>query len=152
MKTLTMILLCGLLAGCGLVEAYVDGIGNIFKTDKQRLDELVPRMDKWLGQTKDALIKQRGLPSGCTTLMSGEEVCEWVRGGTTAPSTSCHPNAVTGRQDCYTSRGSNWEHRFLYTFDRDGIAREWLYTGYFGRRSSSDPKPSAEPVPVSKPE
>lgn len=146
MNRFGMILFCGLLTGCGLVEAYVDGVSNIFKTDSQRLDELVPRLDSRLGQSKDAHIKRKGLPSGCTTLTTGEEVCEWRRGGATSPTMNCSPNIVTGGQNCNTSGGGSWEHRVMYTFDREGIAREWVYSGSWGNRRSRDPKPSpAEP-------
>ena len=141
MNRLVVILVCGLLTGCALVGGYIDGVSDMFKTNRQRLDEIVPVLDSNLGRSKDDQIKRRGLPSGCTTLTSGEEACEWRIGGTTAHTTSCFPNMVTGGQNCGTSGGGSWEHRFMFTYDREGIAQEWVYSGSWGRRSSRDPKP-----------
>jgi hypothetical protein len=77
-------------------------------------EEQAARLNKWLGKHKDERVKTIGLPDRCAVLSSGEETCEWIK------------------------RGITWEHRMVFTFDKDGIAQQWSYNGHNGSFTSAD--------------
>lgn len=142
MKRLGLIVLCGVLSGCGLVEVYVDGISNIFKTDRQRLDELALKWNAAIGtRSKDDQIKKAGPPERCATLKDGNEACLWRFGGVSGGGSYSN---ISGQG---SSSVSSWEHRLTWTYDKDGIAREWSYGGSWGQRTSKDPAPTVAPSP-----
>jgi hypothetical protein len=126
MKILIVILFL-LLSGCsymmcaaGFCDAY----------DSERLNAMESKWNQWLGKTKDERIKDMGPPDKCAVLDSGEEVCEWRRGGVSGGGSY---NPYTGVGD---SSVSSWEHRIIFTYDKDRIARAWSYRGSLGQRSS----------------
>jgi hypothetical protein len=97
-----------------------------------RKAEAATTLNRYLGKHKDEFIKKNGPPTGCTTLATGEETCEWIRSGMSGGGSY---SANTGHAD---SSVSTWEHRVIYTYDRDRIAREWSYRGNLGAFSNTD--------------
>jgi hypothetical protein len=97
---------------------------------EEQLDQLELQWNQWLGKTKDERIKSVGPPDKCETLTTREEVCEWRSGGVSGG----------GSYSAHTGSGSSsissWEHRRIFTYDRDHIARSWSYHGSFGQRRS----------------
>lgn len=122
------------LSGCGIFEIYSD-IGTVLFLGREgiaekRLNEMTPSWNLWLGKAKDERIRKMGPPEQCAILQTGEEVCTWAL------------------------FSPNYQQKLSYTYDRQGIAREWNYVGDWGRRSSRDPlpAPSSEPAPPAKSE
>lgn len=132
-------ILCLSLSGCsymmcsaGFCDAYYS----------EQLDEMESKWNQWLGKTKDERMKADGPPSKCLLLSDGGEVCEWVSGGVSGGGSY---NPYTGFGD---SSVSSWEHRRIFTYDRDHIARAWSYRGSLGQRSS---KGANAPLPPNSP-
>ena len=44
----------------------------------QEIKESAVQWDQWLGSTKDARIKEMGIPTRCHSFKDGGEVCEWT--------------------------------------------------------------------------
>lgn len=80
----------------------------------QELKEYSAKWDQWLGTTKDARIKEMGIPTKCHSFTDGGEVCEW-----TFPT-----------QDGKTET-------IGFTFDARGRACKWAYRGFYGQHQSS---------------
>lgn len=126
MKIIGLLLLGVSMTGCShsLCEA------GIFCTAYEQLDRAELQWNQWLGKTKDERIKAVGPPDRCETLTTGEEVCEWRSGG------------VSGGGSYSDGQGSSsvssWEHRRIFTYDRDHITRSWSYSGSLGQRHSKD--------------
>ncbi len=121
MQILTLLLLMMLASGCSLTrEAY----------NQEKLDEWEVRWNQWLGKSKDERIKNIGPPDLCSSLTDGGEVCEWRSGGVSGD----------GSYSAHTGYGassvSSWEHRRIFVYDRDHIARAWSYQGTLGARDS----------------
>src|SRR5437867_642935 len=121
---------CWVMTGCGALEGLGDEIGSLFKTSSQYREEQAESLNKWLGKHKDERIRTKGPPDRCTALSTGEESCEWTKRGISGG------GSASGGQG--SSSFSSWEHRAVYTFDREGIARQWSYNGYWGSFTSAD--------------
>jgi hypothetical protein len=80
----------------------------------QDLEGFAKQYDGWLGSTKDARIKEMGIPTRCHTFAEGGEVCEW-----TIP----------------TQDGRN--ETIGLTFDTKGRACQWSYRGFYGQKKSN---------------
>ncbi len=130
MKNLAVFMCCFVMTGCGALEGVGDEIGSLFKTSSQYREEQAARFNSWLGKHKDELIKKVGPPEKCAVLSSGEESCEWSKRGISGG------GSASGGQG--SSSFSSWEHRVVFTFDKDGIARQWSYNGKFGSFTSAD--------------
>jgi hypothetical protein len=72
-----------------------------------------PQWNGWLGKTKDDRMVVEGPPDRCAPLQNGGEVCEW------------------------RSVGAAWEHRRIFVYDREHVARSWTYQGTWGTRRSA---------------
>lgn len=103
------------------------------------------RYDPWIGQHKDAQIKKLGPPTSCSRLSNGEEVCEWDR------------SFLSVGKD----GGGTVNKRTRYVYDKNGVVREWGYSGPYGllgffqtNMNSTDPiqPASTEPTLPSRPE
>jgi hypothetical protein len=79
----------------------------------QEMDGYTKQYDEWLGSTKDARIKDMGIPTRCHTFAEGGEVCEW-----TLP----------------TQDGRN--ETIGLTFDTKGRTCQWSYRGFYGQTKS----------------
>jgi hypothetical protein len=109
--------------------------------------ELDQKFNQWLGQSKDDRIRQAGPPVSCTTLKTGEEVCEWIVQGQRGSAMNCVPNYATGGSLCHGGGGGSYEHHLIYTYNQNGIATFWSYRGSLGSRTSYDSavtKPSTQ--------
>lgn len=128
MRTVALLFLMMLTSGCSyMLCAY--GLGcDVYYQEK--LDEWEIGWNQWLGKSKDERIKKAGPPDKCASLTDGGEVCEWRSGGVSGGGSY---SAHTGYG---SSSVSSWEHRRLFTYDRDHIARAWSYQGTFGSRES----------------
>jgi hypothetical protein len=80
----------------------------------QDLEGHVQQYDQWIGSTKDARIKEMGIPAKCHSFTDGGEVCEW-----TIP----------------TQDGRN--ETIGLTFDTKGRTCQWAYRGFYGQRKSN---------------
>ena len=80
----------------------------------QDLEGYSKQYDDWLGSTKDARIREMGIPTKCHSFAEGGEVCEW-----TMP----------------TQDGRN--ETIGLTFDTRGKACQWDYRGFYGRQKST---------------
>lgn len=80
----------------------------------QDLEGYSKQYDEWLGSTKDARIREMGIPTRCHSFADGGEVCEW-----TVP----------------TQDGRN--ETIGLTFDTKGKACQWAYRGFYGRQKSA---------------
>jgi hypothetical protein len=80
----------------------------------QEIDGSSKQYDQWLGSTKDARIREMGIPTRCHTYTEGGEVCEW-----TVPTHD-------GRSDTIG-----------LTFDTKGKTCQWTYRGFYGRQKSA---------------
>jgi hypothetical protein len=80
----------------------------------QDLEGYSKQYDEWLGSTKDARIREMGIPTKCHAFSDGGEVCEW-----TVP----------------TQDGRN--ETIGLTFDMKGKACQWAYRGFYGRQKSA---------------
>ncbi len=96
----------------------------------EQLDEMAPLWDQWLGKTKDERIKSEGPPDKCEVLVTGEEVCEWRSGGISGQ------GSYSAHSGYGQSSSSSWEHRRIFTYDKNHIARAWSYRGSLGIRNS----------------
>lgn len=85
----------------------------------QEIKESAVQWDQWLGSTKDARIKEMGIPTRCHSFKDGGEVCEW-----TMPT-----------QDGKTET-------IGLTFDAKGHACQWAYRGFYGQGKSKATCPS----------
>ena len=110
------------LSGCDTVMCNLGNCGPL-------LDEAQVGWDGWLGKSKDDRIKSIGLPASCTTLTSGEEMCEWRDGGVSGGG-SYNPNFGG------SSSVSSYEHKRIFIYDKNHIAVGWSYQGSWGTRSS----------------
>jgi hypothetical protein len=97
-----------------------------------RKAEAATTFNRYLGKHKDEFIKKNGPPTSCVNLASGEETCEWTRGGMSGGGSYSANTGYGG------SSVSTWEHRIIYTYDRDHMAREWSYRGALGAFSNAD--------------
>jgi hypothetical protein len=92
-------------------------------------------LNSWLGISKDERVKRVGVPTACTVLSTGEEVCDWVNHRLAGSSFSY--------ADKYGGVGSGFldteEHRVTFTYDREHIARFWSYNGSLGSFTSQAP-------------
>jgi len=114
------------LIGCGEVrpERPVDSFRAFFDLEGAKAD-IAQQLNSWLGKSKNDRIKRYGPPTKCAHLDSKEEVCEWYYGG------------IEGSGSGNTSQVSSWERHIVYTYDENGIAKEWTLTGSLGEMSSS---------------
>lgn len=129
MRLLALLLLAMLTTGCSSYMLCANGLG-CEAYYKEKLDENEIEWNQWLGKFKDERIKKAGPPDKCASLTDGGEVCEWRSGGVSGGGSY---SAHTGYG---SSSVSSWEHRRLFTYDRDHIARAWSYHGTFGSRDS----------------
>ena|SRR2546427_3166326 len=128
MKIIWLLLLGILVTGCSyMLCASGISCGAYYK---EQLDAMEPQWNQWIGKTKDERIKAMGPPDKCETLTTGEEVCEWRSSGVSGGGSY---SAQTGYG---SSSVSSWEHRRIFTYDRDHIARSWSYRGSWGQRHS----------------
>src|SRR5437867_4108285 len=109
MRIISLFLSALLMAGCA--------------TYSDRRQEQADRLNNWLGTTKDARVIKIGAPDRCTPLKSGGEACEWIRSGMTGGGSYLEG---TG-----SSHVTTWEHRVVFTYDHEGIAKYWSYRGSF---------------------
>ena len=130
MKNLAVFMCCLVMTACGAMEGVGDNIASLFKTSSQYREESAARFNKWLGKHKDERIKAIGPPVKCAVLSSGEESCEWSKSGISGS------GSASGGQG--SSSFSSWEHRVIFTYDREGIARQWSYNGNLGSFTSAD--------------
>jgi hypothetical protein len=112
---------------------------GLYCSAQEQLDRAEPQWNQWLGKTKDERIKALGPPDKCETLTTGEEVCEWRSGGVTGGGSYSNEHG--------SSSVSSWEHRRIFTYDRDHIARSLSYSGSLGQRHSKpmDKLPNKSP-------
>jgi hypothetical protein len=80
----------------------------------QDLEGYAAQYDQWLGSTKDARIKEMGIPTRCHAFKDGGEVCEW-----TVPTQD-------GRSEMIG-----------LTFGANGKACQWSYRGFYGQKKSN---------------
>jgi hypothetical protein len=80
----------------------------------QEIEGYTKQYDAWLGSTKDARIKDMGIPTRCHTFAEGGEVCEWT---------------------VQTQDGRN--ETIGFTFDTKGRACQWAYRGFYGQKKSN---------------
>ena len=92
------------------------------------LNRFKHRFDSMIGQHKDSLVRDMGVPHECIPLRSGE-ACQWIqRGGTdTGP--------ISGAEGIGMIK--NDEALNLY-FDKKQVACEWRYDGFYGVQRSRD--------------
>jgi len=86
------------------------------------------RLDPGIGKPKTEQVTKMGEPVQCTPNPKGGEVCLW------------HDK---GMAEGGTSEASM--HQVYYSFDKTGVAREWDYRGVYGKLSSRDLAPDAQP-------
>ena len=128
MRILVLLVLMMLTSGCSyMLCAY--GL-SCDAYHQEMLDAREVKWDQWLGKSKDERIKKEGPPDKCASLTDGGEVCEWRSGGVSGGGSY---SAHTGYG---SSSVSSWEHRILFTYDCDHIARAWSYHGTLGSRES----------------
>ena len=101
-------------------------IWSVFSGNKEFVRK---RLDPWLGKSKAELVAKLGDPVQCTPNPKGGTVCLWhdkgmAEGGTSEPSM----------------------HQVYYSLDDQGVAREWDYRGVYGKLSSRDALPEAQPA------
>ena len=101
-------------------------IWSMFGSNKEFVRK---RLDPWLGKSKAELVAKLGDPVQCTPNPKGGVVCLWhdkgmAEGGTSDPSM----------------------HQVYYSLDAQGVAREWDYRGVYGKLSSRDAVPEAQPA------
>lgn len=80
----------------------------------QELEDYSKQYDGWMGSTKDARIKEMGIPTRCHSFAGGGEVCEW---------------------SIPTQDGRN--ETIGLTFDTKGRACQWAYRGFYGQKKSN---------------
>ncbi|HJR77431.1 MAG TPA: hypothetical protein VJ805_10670 [Nitrospiraceae bacterium] len=80
----------------------------------QEMEGYTKQYDQWLGTTKDARIKEMGIPAKCHTFSDGGEVCEW------SVQTQDGRNETVG-----------------LTFDKQGKTCQWSYRGFYGQKKSN---------------
>jgi hypothetical protein len=131
--TIAIVVLSTVLPGCVLRELM---------QERQR-EEITTKLNMWLGKTKDDRIRRVGSSTQCAKLNSGEETCDWVFRGVANNSLYCSQDGV-----CKGGGGGSWENHTIFTFDQDGIAREWNYWGSWGELSSRIPETAARPAPL----
>jgi hypothetical protein len=96
--------------------------------------ELVDRrFNVWLGKSKDDRIRVAGPPEQCAPLQSAEEACTWRSVGIDGTSVSRFVTVTS------------WAHQVVFIYDKNGIARQWHYSGSWGERASSDKEQSMMP-------
>ncbi|MDQ6733789.1 MAG: hypothetical protein M3Z35_06690 [Nitrospirota bacterium] len=91
-------------------------------------------LNPWIGKHRDEQVKAIGSPTQCTTLRDGGSVCDWRDQG--SHGVACPPDPVYGGHRC--NGGGSWEHHVIFTYDAAGFAREWVYRGEWGKRTSQD--------------
>jgi hypothetical protein len=79
----------------------------------QEIEGYTKQYDQWLGSTKDARIKEMGIPARCHTFSDGGEVCEWS------------VQTQDGRSETVG-----------LTFDKQGKTCQWAYRGFYGQKKS----------------
>jgi hypothetical protein len=96
MKQLSWLVPCLFLTACGLTAQDVRNEFN-----------------PYLGQHYDSVIKDLGPPTSCSSLSTGDKVCEWDRS--------------------YTSysqgQGGTVTKRYQFVINKDGIVTEWSWRG-----------------------
>ena len=120
MNRLEVIVVLGVFAaGCTEVEKFWDkefvevyAPGHVKEKDKARMGE---SLNYFLGKSKDERIRVIGKPDACSQYNTGEEACEWT------------PKA-----------SSSGQQRVVYTYNRDGLARAWSYSGPLGQFTNAD--------------
>jgi len=127
LKILGVAMFCLTLSGCSYLACEIAEV-SCSGYYEEKLDEVEPKWNSWIGKTKDEYIKREGPPDRCTTLDSGEEVCQWRKGGISGGG-----NYSGGRGQ---SQVSSWQHSLNWTYDCHHIARHWAYNGNLGRRDS----------------
>lgn len=128
MRILALLLLMMLTSGCSYMLCAYGLSCEAYYSEK--LDESEVGWNQWLGKSKDERIKKVGPPDICSSLSDGGEVCEWRSGGVSGGGSY---SAHTGYG---SSSMSSWEHRRIFVYDRDHIARAWSYRGTLGSRES----------------
>ena len=132
MRIVALLLLMMLTSGCSYMLCAYNLSCEAYYQEK--LDEAEVGWNQWLGKSKDEIMKKAGPPNLCSPLTDGGEVCEWRSGGISGGGSSSY-NAYTGFGGG-SSSVSSWEHRRIFTYDRDHIARAWSYQGTLGSRNS----------------
>jgi hypothetical protein len=94
-------------------------------SESSRGQQITNDLNKWLGSTKDDRIKIEGVPTACTALTTGEEVCHWDYGGV-AEKVPMTPNPTTGVPTAASYPVSRY-YRVIITYGPDGKARAWSY-------------------------
>lgn len=90
------------------------------------------QLNIWLGKTKDEMVQTVGLPTGCRFRDSGEEACEWRRTGYQSPPGQ-PPDSGRNR---FSVEMSTWVELIIYTYNKNGKAIMWSYSGSEGIRTS----------------
>ena len=80
----------------------------------QDLEGYTTQYDQWIGSTKDARIREMGIPARCHTFSDGGEVCEW------SVQTQDGRNETVG-----------------LTFNKQGKTCQWAYRGFYGQKKSN---------------
>ena len=131
LSTLTL-----LLGGCTEVEKFWDkefvevyAPGHMKEKDKTRLGE---SLNYFIGKSKDERIRVIGKPDACSKYETGEEACEWT------------PKSASAGQQ-----------HVVYTYNREGFARAWSYSGPLGQFTNADylqaaSKPVSSPQPATQ--
>jgi hypothetical protein len=87
------------------------------------------------GQDQGCASERDRSPGRVHRLEHGDEACEGVSSGVTAV-INCPADPVHGKLECRRGGDESWEHRVVYTYNRDGLATAWNYRGSSGQRSS----------------
>ncbi len=132
MKTCAGLLAClFLLTGC---QAFLEGYQ---RAEQERIraywNPIDAPLNNALGHQKDEIMRKIGVPSNCSPLRTGGEVCDWVRTGVVGGGGS-----TTYRYGYTQAPIQSWEERGTFTFDTQGVLREWVYSGPKGHRTSRE--------------
>lgn len=150
MKACAGLLACFfLLTGCqAFLEGYRGGYQGYQRAEQEREQKRIRAywspidapLNNALGNQKDEIMRKIGVPSNCAPFRTGGEVCDWVRTGVVGGGGSTHPLPESGGLAYGYSQApiQSWEERVNFTFDTQGVAREWVYSGPKGHRTSRE--------------
>ena len=111
-RLISVYFFCWMLTGCAELEL------NKFKN----------RFDSMIGQPKDNLVLDMGVPEECISFRSGE-ACQWIqRGGTDS-------GPISGEEGLGMIQNTEAINFF---FDERQLACEWRYDGFYGVQRSRD--------------